>query len=198
MLFRSVSENPAEIFKEKKAWVFFVAAFLYITFQLGTNMWLPTYAMQNVDADFKTAGLMLTAFFAPALPMRFLTPLLLRRIPKPTFFTMFGLIAAALMLVVYNIQSIPAMFVLIACVGFAQGSIVVVLIMMCIEAFPERSASATSLVTIASGVSTLTGPLWMGGLAEITGFRLPMIMISCSLAAAALVIFFQNRANKSV
>ena len=186
---RRATENPAEVFKTKKAWIFLAAAIMYITFQYGTNMWLPTYAIRNVGADFQTGALMVTAFFAPALAMRFLTPFLLRRIPPRTFYSVFGWIAAALMLAALSVKSIPILFILIVAVGFVQGSIIVVLILMCTEAFPDRTASASSIVSLASGIATLTAPFWMGSLSDHTGFLIPMIMITCCLAASSLVIF---------
>ena len=187
---KRVRENPAELFKTKKAWVYFIAALLYVTFQYGTNMWLPTYALQNVDADFRTSGLMVTAFYGPALAMRFLTPLFLRRISHRIFYSVLGFAAALIMIAAYLIQSIPVMFALIITVGFLQGSIIVVLIMMLTDSFPGRSGSASAIVALAGGTGTLTAPLWMGALSEyIGGFRIPMIMICCSLAASAIVVF---------
>ena len=185
-------EDPAEVFKTRKAWFFLVVGLLYFTFQLGTNMWLPTYTMRNAGADFDTAGLMLTVFFAGALPMRMLGPLFLRRFSARVIFWAFGLASAALMLAALLTGNIAAMFALVAASGFMQGSSAPVFILICCETFPDRTASASSICTISAGVATLTAPLWMGGLSEHTGFQLPMILICCSMFISAGLIFLKS------
>jgi fucose permease len=186
-------ENPAEIFKTGKAWYFLVAGMLYFTFLMGTMMWLPTYAMKYVGADFETGGMMLTAFFAGSLLMRFLGPLILRRLTARSMYVYFGMAATVLMIAALFSESIPLMLVLVAVSGFLQGSTVATFILMCCEAFPERTASASSIFSISSNIASLTGPLWIGALSEYTGFRLPMVLINCAFLVSAAMIFIQGR-----
>ena len=42
-----VSENPAEIFKSKKAWLLLIACGLYFSFQSGLSIWMPTYFLRK-------------------------------------------------------------------------------------------------------------------------------------------------------
>ena len=189
---KRATENPAEIFKTGTAWYFMAVGFLYFTFQLGTIAWLPTYAIRNIGVDFGTGGMMLTAFFGGALPMRFLGPLILRRLTARALYMVSGFSAAALVLAALFTDNAQAVFVLVAAAGFMQGSSVATFILMCCETFPDRTASASSLATLASSVATLTAPLWMGAMSESTGFRLPFILICCALfASAGLVLRFR-------
>jgi len=189
---RRAIEDPAEVFKTKRAWFFLAVGVLYFTFQLGTNMWLPTYTMRNVGADFDTAGMMLTAYFGGALPMRMLGPLFLRKLSARAIFWIFGFMSAAFMLLALFTENIAVMFVFVAASGFMQGSSAPVFILMCCETFPERTASASSLCAISAGTAALTAPLWMRGLSEFTGFLLPMILICCSMFVSAGLIFLKG------
>jgi len=188
---KRVVENPAEVFKTRKAWFFILVGFLYFTFQMGTTMWLPTFTIQNTGADFTAGGMALTVFFAGNLVMRFICPVFLRLISPRKLYGIFGAISGALMISSLFADNIVLMFVLIACAGFTQGGSVVAFMLICIEAFPDRTASAASITTLCSGSAILTGPLWMGVLsAQTGGFLVPMLMIcGCLILAAALILF---------
>ncbi len=193
---KRVSENPAEVFKTKKAWALLAAGVLYFTFQQGIAAWLPTYAMRTAGADFNTAGLLLTAFFAGALVMRFLSPLFLKLLAPKTVFSMFGLVAAAFMLIAVLVPG--AMMPFTALSGFMQGASVATFVLVCCNEFPHRTASASSICTLAGGAATLTAPLWMGEMAERLGFKVPIIIICGCLFAASFLILFLERKKRSV
>ena len=189
---KRATEDPAEIFKTGTAWFFLVVAILYFTFQLGTNMWLPTYAIRNAGVDFSTGGMMLTAFFAGALPMRILSPLFLKRVSARLIFSIFGFLSAAFMFAALFTENLTLMFVLVVASGFMQGASAPVFILMCCEAFPDRTASAASICTLAAGVAALTAPVWMGWLSTYTGFQVPMVMICICMFISAGMIFFKK------
>ena len=188
-----VTENPAEVYKTGKAWYFLIIGILYFTFQVGSTIWLPTFAIRNTGVTFETGGAVLTALFGGMLVMRLLTPLILRKISAHNLYVVFGLASAACMIALLFIDNIPLMFVLVTACGFFQGSHAATLVLMCCEAFPERTASATSIYLIGGGIASITAPLWMGIMAEHTGFFLPMFLISCAMLISAIMIFFMDR-----
>ena len=190
---KRATENPAEIFKTKTAWFFIVVGILYFTFQVGIMMWLPTFAIRDAHADFEIAGMMLTAFFGGSLVMRFLGPLLLRKLTAHQVFTYFGWASAISMLAALFSNNITVMLVLVALSGFLQGSNVATLVLMCGEAFPERTASAASIYSLANNIVLLTTPLWMGILSEHTGFLFPLAMICVALLMSSTLVFFHGR-----
>jgi len=187
-----VAENPAEVFKTKKAWFFMGVGLLYFTYQLGMIMWLPTFTIQNTGVDFTTGGMALTVFFAGNLVMRFVGPLFFRVLSPRIIYSVFGAAGAALMVCALFTGNINMMFVFIGAGGFMQGSSVASFMLICIEAFPGRTASASSITTLSSGIATLTAPLWMGALSAYTGFLVPMIMVCCCLFAGAALVFFKG------
>ena len=190
---KRATANPAEIFKTKTAWFFIVVGILYFTFQVGIMMWLPTFAIRNVGADFETAGMMLTAFFGGSLVMRFLGPLLLRKLTAHQVFTYFGWASAISMFVALFSNNITLMLVLVVVSGFLQGSNVATLVLMCGEAFPGRTASAASIYALANNIVVLTTPLWMGVLSEYTGFLFPLAAVCVSLLVSSTLVFFHGR-----
>jgi len=190
---RRVVENPAEIFKTGNAWFFIVVGYLYFTFQMGTTMWLPTFAIHNTGVDFTTGAMTLTVFFAGNLVMRFMSPLFFKRFSPRFIYGVFGGISGALMIASLFAGNITLMFILIAVAGFTQGSSVAAFMLTCIDAFPGRTASAASITTISSGTAILTAPLWMGVMSTKVGFLAPMLLICGCLLVAAAMIFFKKK-----
>jgi len=188
-----VADNPAEVFKTKKAWFFLIVGILYFTFQVGNIMWLPTFTIRNLGVDFSTGGLILTLFFAGNLVMRFVGPFFFRVMPPRIIYAAFGSIAAVMMICGLFTQHIGLMFALVIAAGFMQGSSVAAFMLITIDAFPDRTASAASITTLSSGISTLTAPLWMGALSGYTGFLIPMIIVNCCLLLASALIFFKGK-----
>ena len=191
---KRVAENPAEIFKTKKAWLFFIASFLYFSFSSCIASWLPSYCME-IGIDFSTAGLMLTMYFIGSVTMRFCGPLVLKFFTMRFAYILFSLISTILLITALFVENQAVMMVLIAGGGFMQGSCVSILVLMCMEAFPKRMASASSLTLIAACLAALIMPFAMGTLAELTGFRTPLILICSFLALSALPIFIVSKPN---
>ena len=72
---RRARANPAEIFRDGRAWIFLLSAFMNLCFQNGVTTWLPRYCSEVRGYGFTAAGLMVTVFFLGALIMRLLSPL---------------------------------------------------------------------------------------------------------------------------
>ncbi len=188
--------HPAEIFKTGRAWALLSAGVLYFSFQIGIGMWLPTYCAQVLKMDFDTAGIMLTVFFGGALIMRFLGPLIMRKLPPKKLFVIFNVAAAGVMFLAINTTIIPIFVALILLCGFLQGSSVVCLVIIAVESFPTRTASASSLAVFAVNGAFMTAPLWMGEMADNVGFLLPMYIICCMLVLSSYIVFRIKINNK--
>jgi len=181
------SGNQAEIFKTKKAWMFLIAGVMFFSFQLGIVSWLPSYC-REIGLDFASSGAMLTAFFAGSLVMRFCGPIILKKMTARKAYILFGLFSAGAVAAALFTANHTAMTVLIAIGGFMQGSCVAFLFLMSTGAFPHRVASASSLITISVNAGAMTAPLWMGGLAELTGFRAPLLLVCALMVLSVLLI----------
>jgi fucose permease len=190
---KRVADNPAEIFKTKTAWFYLAVGMMYFTFQIGNTIWLPTYAIRETGADFSIGAMMVTAFFGGTLVMRFLVPLFLRKLAPYQVFSCFGWVSVVLMLAALFADNSALMLALVAISGFFQGSNVATFILMCTEAFPERTASASALCSIAVGIAFLSAPLWMGALSDSTGFLFPMILICGVFFVSATLVFFHGK-----
>jgi fucose permease len=184
ILKRHTPDKPAEIFTYKKAWMFLAAGFTYFSFQIGIMSWLPTYC-EEVGMSFSTSGAVLTAFFVGSLLMRFSGPLILKKLKACDMFILFGLLSAAVVSAALFFPS--AIMPLIAAGGFMQGSCVALLVLMATDAFPNRIASASSLTFISANAASMTAPFWMGSLAQVTGFRIPLL-IACGLLVCSVAL----------
>jgi len=192
----AVSGNPAEIFKSGKAWMVLGASFLYFSFQIGLMSWLPTFC-QELGMDFGTAGMILTSFFAGSLAMRFCSPLILRKFAVRKVYILLTLIASVAIAAALLTSDFRHMMPLMIFGGFMQGACVSLLVLMAIEAFPKKSASASSLVFIAANVASMTAPLWIGALAEFIGFRTPLLIVCGFLAISAFLVCLLGRGMAS-
>jgi len=185
---KRVSSSPAEIFKTKNAWMIIAASGLFFSYLLGMTSWLPSH-FREIGLDFNMAGAITTAYFAGSLIMRFCSPLILKIISVRNAYIIFSLIAAAAVAVGLFMTSPIAIMPLIAIGGFMQGSCVALLVLMSTEAFPLRAASASALVFIPANIASMGTALWIGALAEKTGFRVPLLIICACLALSTLLVF---------
>ncbi|MDL2236998.1 MFS transporter [Christensenellaceae bacterium OttesenSCG-928-K19] len=193
---KQVSGNPAEIFKTKKAWMFLVAGIFYFSFQTGLINWLPSYCLE-IGLDFSISNTMLTAFFVGSLVMRFVSPLILKRIDAARMYILFGIISVAAITLALFMTNPTIMMVLIVINGFMQGSCVALLVLMSTAAFPHRVASASSLTFIAVNIGMMTAPLWMGEIAKYTGYKIPLLLgCACLLLSVVMVAVIQATGKK--
>ncbi|MGI6153460.1 MAG: MFS transporter [Christensenellaceae bacterium] len=183
-----ITENPIEIFKKGKAWMFLIVGTLYFCFQLGMINWLPTFYLRNTDVGFEMAGVMSTMLFAGALVMRFMGPLFLKKMTARSVYVIFTFISGILMMLSFVIPIFAVRAALTVAAGFLQGSSVVTLIIMCCDEFPTRTASASAIVVLSANIATLTFPVLMGKIAETTGFLFPMFLAAGVLILSAIII----------
>ena len=194
---KRVSESPADIFKEKKAWYILAASFLYFTYQAGIVSWLPSYCLE-IGMDFSTAGGMLTAYFAGALIMRFCAPLFLKKLTAHRAYILFSLLSAAVITTALFLTTPVVMTPLLIIGGFMQGACVAFLFLMAFKAFPHRTASASALILISINIGSMSAPLWMGFIAEFTGYRIPLLLVCGSLALSVALVFLLTRDSDKV
>gem|GEM_PF-333136 len=186
---KRAKDNPAEVFRSPKAWLFLVAGVFYLIFQNGLSSWLPSFCSEKLSFGADTAGLMLTVYFAGALTMRFLSPLIYKKIPVAKFYALSILLSAVVFALCFLFAPAkPIMFILMAAGGLLQGAAVPALVILCCDAFPERTASASAIVVLAVSIATFIGPVVMGRMIEGLGFTIPMLAATgCLLVSVVFV-----------
>lgn len=185
-----VRSGAGEVFRKPEAWALLAAGILYFTFQLGVASWLPSWGIESgmtfEDANFLTSG-----FFAGQLVMGFLCALLLRKIGARRLFAVTGMLSAVCMAVAILCGNPVLTTVLVVTSGFLQGTGVITLIMVLTDAFPHRTASASSIQVIGANTAAVTAPLWMGAVADTTGFA-PPLLVSCAMYVGGCVLVLQS------
>ena len=182
-------ENPAEVFKKSKAWIFLLAGVFYLIFQNGLSSWLPSFCSEQLLFDSKTSGLVLSAYFAGAMIMRLLSPLIYKKISVASFYILSISISAAVFALCFLLApSTPIMMLLVVPGGLLQGAAVPALVILCCDAFPERTASASAIVVLAVSISGFIGPVAMGYMIEKFGFIVAMLAsTACLLISSAFI-----------
>lgn len=192
--------NPAEVFRDARAWLYLFACFFFMSFQMGISTWLPSYCTNQLGYDFESAGLMVTLYFAGALAIRFLSPVIYKKISVRNFY-IFSIILSVGVFLVFLLVPLPpaAAKAVIVLTGMLQGCSVPALVILCCEAFPERTASASSVIIFGISFATLIAPAVMGQLIRSYGNVLPMLVITVcvlfSVAALAPIERMGKRAD---
>ena len=186
---KRAQENPAEVFRDSRAWLFLTAGVLFLYFQTGMSVWLPSYCTEMPGYDLASASLTLSMYFAGALVIRLLSPIVYKRIPAGKFYVLSMLAAMVMYLIIFLTRPAKAlMMTLMGVGGLLLGSSVPGLVILCCDAFPKRTASASSLVVIAVSAASLTCPALMGWLIQRTGYIFPMLLITVCMGASALIV----------
>lgn len=191
------ASHPAEVFKKPTAWLLLLTGVLNFSFLSGVSSWLPSFFMETHGFSLPESGAVLTLFFAGALAMRFISALLLKKFSPVQLFATCSLICSAAMITaIYSGDAtLCSVFVFIA--GFMQGGNAAIVVIMCCDAFPTRTASASSIMVFASVTSYMTAPLWMGAIAQQSGnFQLPLTLVCITMALSSILSVFVVRRIK--
>lgn len=181
-------KNPAEIFKDSRAWLYLLACFLYLCFQTGLSAWLPSYGTERFSIGATEAGSILTMYFLGALAMRFLSPILYKRMKVSTFYMLTIAVSSLLFLVFLMVDlDFTGARIILTCMGLLQGAAIPSLVILCCDAFPERTASASSVIVLGVSLAALVAPVAMGALIQQAGYMLPMLLITACLPLSVAV-----------
>ncbi len=191
---KRAKDNPAEVFRSAKAWLFLLAGVFYLIFQICLSSWLPSYCTERLKFDTDTAGLVLTAYFGGSLLMRFSSPFIFKKISVEKYYIAALTLSALVFGLCFALSPGKAlMMCFIALGGFIQGAGIPALVIMCCDAFPQRTASASSLTVLAVSISTFIGPVVMGRMIESLGYQVPMLAVTGCLLISVLIISFAER-----
>ena len=181
--------NPAEIFRDKRAWLYLLVCFFYISFQTGITTWLPTYCSKYLGYNFQTAGLMVTLYFLGALGIRFLSPVIYKKISVRSFY-IGSLLLSGILFLVFLMLPMPeiASKIMMVVMGLLQGASVPALVILTCEAFPTRTASASSVIVLGISLASLVIPTVMGALMKSSGYLMPMLVITVCLFLSVLIL----------
>ena len=189
---RSVA-NPAEIFRDKRAWLYLLCCFLYLCFQNGIAVWLPNYYKTVHHMAGGAANAMLTLFFLGALVVRMLSPLVYKRMSVRTFYLLTCFLSAGVFAVLLLTPSLAVQRVLLVLLGLLQGAEVPALVILCCETFPTRTASASSIIVLGVSLSALIAPTVLGRLIEQVGYGIPLWGLTACLPLSAAVLLAIRR-----
>lgn len=175
-----------ELFGTRTAWILLAAAILYFSFQIGVSAWLPTFGLEQ-GIPYETSSLAASGFFAGSLGMGFSSAILLRKMSARSLFGWFGISSAACMAVAVLAPSPAVLMTMVVASGFCQGAGVSTLVIVLVNAFPQMSAAASAVQVTGANIGAISAPVWVGAMAEMTGFKAPFL-ISCAMYAAGSVL----------
>lgn len=134
------------------------------------------------------AGLMVTMYFMGALVMRLLSPFVYRKLGVKRYYQLTLLVSAALYLV-FLLLPMPdwCRKAMVFALGLLQGATVPTLVILCCDAFPERTASASSVVVTGVSLASMVSPVVLGKLLTIDP-QTAMLSITVCTVIAALVL----------
>ena len=186
---RRARQNPAECFRDGRAWVFLLSAFMNLCFQNGMTTWLPRYCSEVRGYGFAAAGLMVTLFFLGALIMRLLSPMIYTKIGPRSFYRG-ALLSSVVVFLAFLLVPMPdwAAGTAMCVMGLLQGATVPTLVIICCDAFPERTASASSIVVFGVSLASMISPTAMGAVISASGPQAAMLAVTACTVVAALAL----------
>lgn len=174
--------NPAEVFKDGRAWLFLGAGFLYLCFQTGMTAWMPQYAMNRLDFTYDSSAKMVTFYFLGALIMRLISPVIYKKLSVRNFYVLTISASAVLFaLFLFLPCSQTAARIIIASLGLLQGASIPSMVILCSDAFPGRSASASSIIVLSVSLAALIAPSVMGSIIQGGHYLGAMLLILACL-----------------
>lgn len=180
--------NPAEIFRDKRAWLYLLCCLLYLCFQNGIAVWLPGYFKTVRLLPDGTANAMLTLYFLGALVVRMLSPLVYKRLSVRTFYLLTCTLSAPVFAALLLSPSVTVQRILLVVLGLLQGAEVPALVILCCEAFPTRTASASSVIVLGVSLASLFSPMVLGNFIERFGYTAPLWGLIACLPLSAVVL----------
>jgi fucose permease len=159
-----------EILKDPDIWRICFVILCFAGFQYGICTWLPLYVSEDLGAGQAAGNWTLSLFWAGITIGRMTFPFLLKR------FSMVALVekaslAAGIVVTAGMLGGIGR--VLMLCVflsGILTGAVFPFMVAVACEAYPERSALASSLLFLTGIVAMLIFPLLVGALSDRIGF----------------------------
>lgn len=186
--------NPAEVFKDLRAWLYLGACFLYLCFQTGLSAWLPQYCMNELNYSYSDSAMLATIYFLGALIMRLISPAIYRRISVCRFYVLTISVSAVLFALFLFLPCPPmAARILIFLIGVLQGASVPSMVILCSDSFPGRSASASSVIVLSVSLAALVSPGVMGAMIRGGSYLGAMLLILVCLPLSIPVLLLANR-----
>ncbi|MBC8537498.1 MFS transporter [Christensenellaceae bacterium NSJ-63] len=181
--------HPLKIFKSSRAWLLLAISFCQFTFNLATNSWLKYYFEHNAGVSFQLSGVVLTAFAAGALVMRFVSPCFLGKLRSTTVFALASIFAGSFMIaaILATGASVTILAILCGLAGFFNGVNGIAIYLIANEYFPTRMATASAIPMFALSIAGLTVPVVMGAISSVTGLMLPLLAASGVAILGAVV-----------
>lgn len=191
--------NPAEVFRDARAWLYLGACFLYLCFQTGLSAWLPQYCMNKLDYAYNDSARMATIYFLGALIMRLISPAIYKRISVQNFYVLTISISAVLFLGFLLLPCPPVVVkILIFAIGLLQGASIPSMVILCSDSFPGRSASASSIIVLSVSLAALIAPSVMGTIMKAGHYQGAMflILVCLPLSIPLLLLATKKQAAK--
>lgn len=186
--------NPAEVFRDGRAWLFLAAGFLYLCFQTGLSAWLPQYCLDRLDFTYDSSARICTFYFLGALIMRLVSPVIYKKLSVRNFYVLTIGTSAVLFALLLFLPCPPAVITaLVFVIGLLQGASVPSLVILCSDAFPGRSASASSVIVLSVSLAALIGPTVMGSIIRDGHHLGAMLLILGCLVLSILPLLFATR-----
>ena len=121
--------------------------------------------------------------------LRLLSPLVYTKI-APRYFYRGALLSSAALFLVFLLVPMPdwAAAAITGVMGLLQGATVPTLVIICCDVFPERTASATSIVVFGVSLASMTSPAAMGAVIASAGAQAAMLSVTACTVVAALAL----------
>ncbi len=190
-------QNPAEIFKDPKAWLFTLMTLSYMCLHTGITSWLPRFFLVERAMDLSQGNLTITMYFLGILVIRLVSPTIYKKLSIQKFHYISMIVYMVIILLVIFIKMpFVLICILIFIIGLCCGAVLPGFVLLSTDVFPERSASASSTIIFGIVIGSLILPVGLGALIEGIGYLAAIAIFSVGPLISAGILLIIEKMKK--
>ncbi|HHU63569.1 MAG TPA: MFS transporter [Clostridiales bacterium] len=175
------SKNVLKLFAIPKMWILGIIMLLYTAHQGGISTWLPTYMETSLKSTPLLSGMGLSVFWIGIILGRLACSKLTQRF-SPKKLIIWGGLAGGIVLTLGLLTNSPMVLIITAGLsGLLSGAFIPLLITIGCGWYPQNSGAVSSILFLKFSISRMLFPWLMGIIAEVSNFRLGMLITSITL-----------------
>jgi fucose permease len=177
-----------DIISDKRIISLCVISFIFMGYQASISTWLPTYLTDHLNYGNSFMGLVMSLFWMGMVAGRISLAFISLRINDRIYIAI-ACIGGSIVLLSAILLNIPAVWILAAAIlGILTGPVFPLLLVLACELYPQKSATASSVICLCTTFASMLFPLLIGTIAESISFKTAILLPVINLAIVTIII----------
>lgn len=186
---------PYKLLATPKMLMICLIMFLFVGFQFGVTVWLPSFMKGYLHSNFFLSGLALTIFWVGTTLGRFVYSLFYKLFIPHKIILWSCMLSCLLIIAGVMSRSVSIVIIATGVTGFLTGCVVPLLFTMSCNLNPEYTGASSSMVSLSSAVSMMFFSWLIGMVSGIVGFEYGMLVTAFCLMFCSIATMISMRIN---